>query len=546
MPPRTATGRPDSLPRLSALRLLPLLFLAAGCQIPPDLLHMPRYIWDSFTNPNFVVNAPVIHDLLGVSRGLPDEDTQRARFRLPPGFVMNVYAEGVTLARFMRVTPVGDVIVSQPRKQRVLLLTRDEDADGRADDRRILLEDLNLPHGVELVDDQLYVAGPGYIVRVGFDIEAGQVRGEPEVFAELPGELGHANRPLRLGPDGWLYTAIGANCNVCEPTSPREQTILRFDLSSGREEIVASGFRNAAHFDWRPEDNAMYATEVGADYQGENFPLEELNRIEPRRFYGFPYLHGPDHRDPELAAGNEGRIRDATPPVHTFTAHSTPLGITFLRNGALPPEYRNAALVSLKGSWNRERKSGYKVVSLHWSEAAEDPRIEQREFLVGFERDEHVIGRPVDIVEGPDGSLFLSDEMAGAVYRIRYAGEALADPGTGNENRFALRFSGAAGAPEARPSIASIDGAERAALSEAGEALFARHTCGQCHSAGDSRSASVPLEGLATRRTLEEVIDLLRTPPASMPRFLLTAHERRALSVYLLSRFEAASLASRD
>jgi len=523
-----------------------VVLLVAGCQIPPDVLHMPRYVWDSLTNPNFVVNAPVVHDLLGVSRGLPDEDLQRARFRLPPGFVMNVYAEGITLARFMRVTPAGDVIVSQPRKRRVLLLIRDQDGDGRADGRRILLEDLHLPHGVELVGDQLYVAGPAYIVRVGFDIDAGEVRGEPEVFAELPGELGHANRPLRLGPDGWLYTAIGANCNVCEPTSPHEQTILRFDLATGREEIVASGFRNAAHFDWRPEDHAMFATEVGADYQGENFPLEELNRIEAGRFYGFPYLHGPDHRDPQLAEGNQDRIRDTTPPVHTFTAHSTPLGIAFLRNRALPPDYRGAALVSLKGSWNRERKSGYKVVSLHWSEDAEGQRIEQREFLVGFERDEHVIGRPVDIVEGPAGSVFLSDEMAGAVYRIRYVGEALAGPGAGKQNEFALRFSEADGTLEAPPPIASIDGVERAALSEEGEALFARHACGQCHSASNFGSAAVPLEGLATRRTLEEVIDLLQAPPASMPRFLLTPHERRALSVFVLDRFEATSLASRD
>ena len=520
---------------LRGLAVIATMLLTTACQIPPDVLHIPQYIYQSLTNPNFVVNAPVVHDLLGVSRGLPDKDVQQARFRLPPGFVMNVYAEGLTLARFMRVTPRGDLIVSQTRKQRIVLLTRDADGDGRADEQRTLLEGLHRPHGVELVGDQLYVAGPGYILRVGFDVEAGEIRGESEIFAELPDLLGHSYRPLRLGPDGWLYTAIGADCNVCEPTSERDQTILRFDLETGREEIVASGFRNVAHFDWQPGTGAMFATEVGVDYQGEEFPLEELNEIETGAFYGFPYLHGPNYIDPELAPGNEARIADAKPPAHTFTAHSTPLGMTFLRNGALPEEYRGAALVSLKGSWNRERKSGYKVVSLHWIDDAAGGRIEQREFVTGFERDEHVIGRPVDIVEGPSGALYLSDDMAGAIYRIRYDPEALAAAEVGNENLFALQLKAAANPVN---TLEQPNDAERTELTQQGEELFERHACGECHLSTEARKAAVSLEGIADRRSFEDIVETLRNPPAAMPRFLLIDEEQRALAAFVLGHFE--------
>lgn len=514
--------------------LLGLLLVGSGCQIPPDIRHLPRYIYDSFTNPNFVVNAPVLHELLGVSRGVPDDETQQARFRLPAGFEMNVYAERIPLARFMKVTARGDVIVTQPRKQRVLLLTRDADGDGRADGLHVLLEGLHLPHGVELTQDQLFVAGPAYILRVGFDVEAGQLVGEPEIFASLPETLGHSARPLRLGPDGWLYTAIGADCNVCEPTTERDQTILRFDLETGREEIVASGFRNVADFDWHPETNAMFATEVGVDYAGENLPLEELNEIQTGRFYGFPYLHGPDFRDPKLAPGHEDRIAAATAPIHTFTAHSTPLGVTFLRNPELPEAYRNSALVVLKGSWNRKRKAGYKVVSLHWvATPGGMQRIEEREFITGFELDEHVIGRPVDVVEGPDGSLYVSDDMAGAIYRIRYAPNAPGGAEGQNEYALALRITPSESASDPLERLAAP---ERATLSERGGELFDRHACASCHADSEARAAVVPLVGLASKRSIEEIVEALRSPPASMPRVLLTDGERRALAVYLLGR----------
>ena len=136
-------------------------------------------------------------------------------------------------------------------------------------------------------------------------------------------------------------------------------------------------------------------------------------------FYGWPYANGANVPDPDLGEDAPERIATAIPPVHGFRPHNAPLGITFVRGGRVPPDYQGAALVALHGSWNRTEKDGYKVVSLHWRD---DGSIEERDFVVGFELDEDVIGRPVDVAEGPDGAFYVSDDYAGAIYRVACTG----------------------------------------------------------------------------------------------------------------------------
>ena len=183
------------------------------------------------------------------------------------------------------------------------------------------------------------------------------------------------------------------------------------------EEIFATGLRNPVGFDWRPETGELYATDNGRDLLGDDFPPCELNRIERGGFYGWPYANGDRVADPDLGAGRERRIASSLSPAHAFRAHNAPLGIHFVRGARAPRDYHGAALVALHGSWNRTRKDGYKVVSLHWRP---DGAIEERDFAVGFERDEDVIGRPVDVAEGPDGAFYISDDYAGAIYRVAY------------------------------------------------------------------------------------------------------------------------------
>ena len=185
------------------------------------------------------------------------------------------------------------------------------------------------------------------------------------------------------------------------------------------EEIYASGLRNTVGFDWRPGTEELYGTDNGRDLLGNDFPPCELNRIQRGGFYGWPYANGDQVLDPDLGAGHEDRVRASIAPVHAFRAHVAPLGITFVRGDKVPPDYRGAALVALHGSWNRSEKDGYEVVSLHWNERGE---ITERPFATGFEVDEDVIGRPVDVAEGPDGAFYISDDFAGSIYRVVYVG----------------------------------------------------------------------------------------------------------------------------
>jgi glucose/arabinose dehydrogenase len=194
--------------------------------------------------------------------------------------------------------------------------------------------------------------------------------------------------------------------------------MLRFRPDGSEPQIFASGLRNSVGYDWQPGTNDLYATDNGRDLLGDDFPPCELNRIRADGFYGWPFANGDRVPDPDLGKGKEDRIASSIPPAHGFGAHTAPLGITFLRNPNLPKEWRGAALVAQHGSWNRTRKSGYKVVSLHWGA---DGKITERDFLLGLEQDENVIGRPVDVAEGPDGTIYISDDYASVVYWVKPA-----------------------------------------------------------------------------------------------------------------------------
>jgi len=364
----------------------------------------------------FAVNAPLGHLLFGRGAGAPPAESLGTRIRAPEGLRVGLFAEGLLNARLLRFTEAGDLLVSQPREGTVLLLERDADGDGRSDGRRAILSGLDRPHGIDLHGGWLYVAEGSAIGRVRFDAAARAASGEyAHVVTGLPEGGNHWSRTLRLGPDGLLYVAVGSSCNVCEESDPRRAAILRYRPDGSGEEILATGLRNSVGLDWRPETGELYATDNGRDLLGDDFPPCELNRIVAGGFYGWPYANGENHPDPDLGRGHEDRIRAAIPPAHGFGAHQAPLGIAFVRAAAAPPQLHGAALVALHGSWNRTRKAGYKVVSLHWGP---DGSIEERDFLVGFEQDGNVIGRPVDVAEGPDAAIYVSDDYAGAVYRV--------------------------------------------------------------------------------------------------------------------------------
>jgi hypothetical protein len=293
---------------------------------------------------------------------------------------------------------------------------------------------------------------------------------------------------------------------------------------------VATGLRNSVGFDWQPETGDLYATDNGRDLLGDDFPPCELNRIVSGGFYGWPFANGARVPDPDFGAGREEEIAGSIPPVHEFRAHNAPLGIHFLRGEHWPPPYRHAAIVALHGSWNRTRKDGYEVVSLHWGA---DGAIEERRFAAGFLREDgEVIGRPVDVAEGPDGAVYVSDDYAGAIYRIAR---------TGATRR--VRTAGAAGAAAqglGPDPLAGLPVSEREAAQERGAASYETHQCARCHDAERAEPGVIPVpldaERLRSKYDIERLSAYLLAPTPPMPAFPLEESERRDLAGFLLAR----------
>jgi glucose/arabinose dehydrogenase len=458
----------------------------------------------------------------GASSGAPS----LARLRPAPGATVSIFAQDLPNVRFLRFTSAGDLLGSLPRSGRVVRLSADRDGDGRSDGRRDVVAGLNRPHGLDLHDGWLYVAETDAVGRIRFDPATGATSGAFErVVTGLPGGGNHWTRTLRFGPDGWMYVSIGSSCNVCLEKDPRRAAIVRYRPDGSGEEVFATGLRNSVGFDWRPADGQIYATDNGRDLLGDDFPPCELNRIVQGGFYGWPIANGDRVPDPDFGKGQEARIAASIPPVHGFRAHNAPLGMTFLRGEGVPAAYRGAAIVALHGSWNRTRKDGYKVVSLHWGA---DGSIAERDFLTGFlgASDDDVIGRPVDVAEGPDGSVYVSDDEAGSIYRVEWKGSAPAHRET----------TGSASAPSGRAPSAAVPASPEVVAR--GRALWDRYGCAACHDPKAAAPGMVtkPLAGLAKKYDPATLAEYLRTPKPPMPAFDLSDAERADLALFLLAQ----------
>jgi len=354
---------------------------------------------------------------MGVNPPLPRIFSQNSsstvgRLKVPKGFQLSIYARDLNTPRMLLVIPSG-VLVSLPHEGKILLL-RDDDGDGRSENRKVMLEGLNKPHGIAGHGGWLYVAETDAVGRIEFNAADGVVTGNyRRILDGLPSGEGHWTRTVKMGPDGWLYVTVGSSCNVCIEKEPERSAMLRVRLDGSGKQLYATGLRNSVDFDWSPIDGEIYATENGRDWLGDTFPPDELNRIVADGFYGWPYANGDKIPDPDFGVGQQALIESSITPAFEFRAHNAPLGITFL--DAQVSGYQHTALVALHGSWNRSSKDGYKVVSLHWGDAG---IIEARDFMTGFLQGDEVLGRPVGLAEADDGSIYISDDYAGVIYRL--------------------------------------------------------------------------------------------------------------------------------
>ncbi|AOE50437.1 PQQ-dependent sugar dehydrogenase [Kangiella sediminilitoris] len=335
---------------------------------------------------------------------------------VPENFNIEIFAPDVEGARQMALSDSG-IIYAGTRKAGKVYAIEDTDGDYKADNVYTIIEDLYMPSGVTYHDGDLYVAEVDKILRFK-DIDKNyKETPEPEVvYDNLPDKSHHGWKYIKFGPDGRLYIPIGVPCNVCDEEDKRFGTIISVDLETKEREFVATGVRNSVGFDWHPVTGELWFTDNGRDWLGDDEPACELNKVsESGEFFGFPYIHGEDFPDP--AFGEKLGDREFTAPEWEFQAHVAPLGMHFYTGEMFPASYKNSIFVTQHGSWNRSTKVGYKVVRL----TLEDNKVvSQEDFITGWLVDGEVKGRPNDVIQLPDGSLLVSDDGFGKIYRVTY------------------------------------------------------------------------------------------------------------------------------
>lgn len=336
---------------------------------------------------------------------------------LPAGFKIELYSGNVPNARSLDLSPSGTLFVGSRQAGKVYAV-RDNDGDGRAERVYVIASGLNSPNGVAFHNGSLYVAEIDRILR--FDKIEWLLRTPPEpvvVSRDFPSDEHHGWKFIRIGPDNKLYVPIGAPCNVCLEYG--YAAITRLNLDGSRHEIYANGVRNTVGFDWHPDTKKLWFTDNGRDQLGDDTPPDELNHApESDLHFGFPYCHGGEVLDPEYGLGHQ--CKEYVPPVQKLDAHVAALGMRFYTGKMFPRDYHKQVFIAEHGSWNRSSKVGYRVslVRLQGNKA-----ISYTPFVQGWLQGESAWGRPVDIEIMKDGSLLVSDDMAGAIYRISYHGK---------------------------------------------------------------------------------------------------------------------------
>ncbi|TXS89489.1 sorbosone dehydrogenase family protein [Parahaliea maris] len=358
---------------------------------------------------------------LSLAGGVAAADLPLEKLNLPDGFAIEVYVDDVPNARQMAQGDKGTLFIGT-RAAGDVYAVQDTDGDGRPDTRRVIASELERPSGVAWHEGDLYVAEISRIRRYP-GIEQQLASGEElqySLFVDgLPSETHHGWKYIDFGPDGHLYVPVGAPCNICDEPLPFA-SILRVAKGGGDYEVYSRGVRNSVGFDWHPQTGELWFTDNGRDMLGDEVPYCELNRVsEAGEHFGYPYFHAGTVRDPEFGEGKDPA--DYTPPVLGLGPHVAPLGIYFYEGEAFPEDYRHLFIVE-HGSWNRSKKIGYRV---KMAVLAGNDVVDYRPFIDGWlnnDEDDSYWGRPVALLPLADGSLLLSDDYAGVVYRVSYQG----------------------------------------------------------------------------------------------------------------------------
>ncbi|TGE08302.1 PQQ-dependent sugar dehydrogenase [Hymenobacter fodinae] len=353
---------------------------------------------------------------------LPATPERIASLKAPAGFTITPYAEGLEMPRMLVVAPNGDLYVSNRVKGTVTLL-RDANKDGKAEVRQQVAQKEHL-HGLAMQDGKLYLAAirEVYVADIKPDGTLGELK---TLYKDLPDAGQHANRTLQFGPDKKLYLSVGSTCNACDEDNPENATLMQLNTDGSGRQVYAHGLRNTIGFDWHPTTGQLYGMDHGIDWLGDEDQQEEFNQIKQGANYGWPSIiaDGKPYPANKPKSGETYAQFDAKAvrPLLLYKAHSAPLGLVFNRGTQFPSEYKNDAFVTMHGSWNRAQPSGYKIVRVRFNEQGQPQQFE--DFITGWlvENDKSEFGRPCGLIQHPDGSLLVSDDDNGVIYRVAYA-----------------------------------------------------------------------------------------------------------------------------
>jgi len=353
---------------------------------------------------------------------VPFTPEQLKQLRVPAGFRVTIFANDVGKPRVLAVAADGSVYATR-RDPGDIVLLRDTNGDGAADVQRIVVRRPQL-HGLALHGQRAYFVGVNdvFVADVAAD---GSFANTTRLVHDLPDGGQHADRTLRVGPDGQLYISVGSTCNACDETNPENATILRAPLDLASRTIYATGLRNTIGFDWHPDTKQLYGMDHGIDWLGDEEQVEELNRIEQGKQYGWPYVYGNNGKNPkdeppgEISHDEWARL--SAGPALGYRAHSAPMQMQFYTGAQFPPEYRGDAFVAMHGSWNRETPSGYEVVRIRFKNGTP---VAIEPFMTGFlsgGSTPMMFGRPFGVAVARDGSLLIGDDLNGVIYRVEYS-----------------------------------------------------------------------------------------------------------------------------
>lgn len=398
-----------------------LLTLSAGCQtvVPPPPAEVRDEPMQYHIRPSDLPAPYLTPDSSNPPSVIPRPEG--AELALPPGFAIATYAEGgFERPRGMALAPNGDVFVTDSRAGKVIVL-RDTDRDGDADERFTFAADLAQPFGIAFFRDWLYVGNTNAVVRFRYTPGQTEAAGPPEKLADLPAR-GHWTRNVIFNPAGTkMYVSVGSQSNVDVEADPMRAAISEYNPDGTGHRIYASGLRNAVGLAYHPQTGRLWAAVQERDRIGDDLPPEYLAEIREGGFYGWPYAYAGPNEDPRRKGERPDLVAKSIVPDVLIQAHSAVLGLVFYEGSMFPPEYRGDAFVALHGSWNRGQRTGYKIVHVPFRDGR--PLGGYNDFVSGWmlapERKE-VWGRPVGLLVLGDGSLLISDDGGSRIWRVTY------------------------------------------------------------------------------------------------------------------------------